>query len=45
MWLIDLVLTVLGGGLWLAIYMFSGNAEKAKKDVKTFIESLKDEDE
>jgi len=30
MWLVDLVLTILGGGLWLMIYAFSGNAKKAK---------------
>ena len=46
MWLIDLVLTLLGGGLWLMIYAFSGNAKKATDDTKTFIKSLKDtEDE
>jgi len=44
MWLVDLVLTLLGGGLWLMIYAFSGNAKRATDDTKTFIKSLKDED-
>ena len=45
-WLFDLIAGVIGSALWLIVYGFTlGDANKASKDSKEFLKSIKNKED